>query len=710
MKNKFLFLLFGLVFLAGVLTFVSANDVCCGKVINGPWCQVADSSQCDSAYGGGAPTSCDNAPYCILGTCINENTGQCSPNTPKVSCESQGQYAQWDPRPSSEIAQCQLGCCQYGENVAFTSQVECNQIASDYSVDVDFLASVTDELECYALAQPDVEGACVYEEIPGSLDCKMLTKEECTNVEGSSFEEGFLCSAIGLGTNCAKSKETLIYNGQVYYKDTCGNKANIYDASKYNDVPYWETIQEPFCSVDLSNPSSLKNCGNCNEVEGTIASEYKIGQGMQKPTYGNNVCRDLGCSYDTDGDGNDEYYKHGETWCAKSEGVFWSQSNYNQYGMGGIMIDGNTAEFINGLTSDDVFDYSQFNLPGSRYYQLSCIDGEVINTPCADFRNEVCMESTYPNSDFRIGTCEPNDWRLCFNETNKNDCESGSPQYCKWVEGYRYDLQDKNTKTELNPNEQGSCVPLYAPGFDFWNPESNASLICAQATVQENTLYETSWANSRDNFEDDDPKDQAHRCIDNCYSIPGYGEDLSESELLDIYEGNLYIKGKFVSYRRGYYCEGKTGEVTGSDGVVCAQDSSNRNIFPEFLSHESWIDSLRTRARSLGDCGYKPGAFVDIADVNPEVEIVTAVFQKLKQDGSPKSDDPKGAEKIYVGDKYIGDKGSSGSSGSSSSSNSNSISCSNLGGTCVTGTSDDCAGQVASGANCPTGTVCCVNN
>ena len=74
---------------------------------------------------------------------------------------------------------------------------------------------------------------------------------------------------------------------------------------------------------------------------------------------------------------------------------------------------------------------------------------------------------------------------------------------------------------------------------------------------------------------------------------------------------------------------------------------------PIFLTHKEWVESIRNKARAIGDCGYKPGIAFSISEIDKELEIVTVVFQKLKQDMTMKSNST--TEKIYIGDfEYIG--------------------------------------------------------
>jgi len=645
--------LFLVVFLLFVIfPFVAAEGtVCCQKLIDGNWCQNSLAEQCDLNFGTPAPTSCEQTSYCSTGTCIDTDQGSCMPNTPKLRCESEG--GTWDPQAKEDIAICQNGCCMVGDGVAFVTQAECKQLATDYSINTTFRGDISTESMCFELSTPTVKGACVLD----SRDCLMTTKEDCLSKEGD-FNEGFLCTATHLETNCAKTENTRCdENGKVYFLDSCNNLANVYDSSMFTKNEnewtiemenYWISLTDAICSAGV-------NCGNCNYIEGSTCKEYNRNNPATptRPEFGDNVCADLGCNFDTDGDGVDETYEHGESWCASSEGVYPS-----------IKVDPLLGLFQREKTREDLLDVTKYNLPGSRYYKLNCMDGEVITEPCKDYRNEYCVESSF-DSGFKVAQCRANNWRDCYTLNNRTTCEDTDVD-CKWIPGYRYDGEIMTTDSDRNEEDQGSCVPLYAPGFDFWNENNDGLSLCLSGAVTEAVVYETHWAGwggeERDEFEDVSPKDAAERCLENCYLIPGYAKDISTLDMENkLWHGEAVggsLADHFISLRKGHYCDvSDVGGFLGGDGqakgtvkgntVGCA-DTRNRN-YPIFFTHEEWISSLWDRTRSLGDCGYKSNFLGKAA--NPEVEIVTAMFQKLKQDGSSKGESE--SEKIYEGNDLV---------------------------------------------------------
>ncbi|GIU68586.1 MAG: hypothetical protein KatS3mg001_436 [Candidatus Pacearchaeota archaeon] len=434
------------------------QSFCCEKTTAGNWCQPSPPAECASGFRK-APTSCESTSYCKLGTCVNVNTGQCTGNTPQIVCQNSGGV--WFDKKEDEIPQCKRGCCFIGQNTAFVNQIRCKTLASDYGTNTTFRPDINSESECILSANPDVEGACVLEK-GFERSCKRTTRSECISLEKKSssdtkvqFHEGLLCTAEVLATQCAPtSKTTCVENkDEVYFIDSCGNIANVYDSSKVNNQEYWTYIKDPAesCNPDSSNANSA-SCGNCNYLLGSLCKAYRRNdpQTPVKPSYGDFVCADLSCKY------QGKTYQHGERWC----GTTGTKGNENS--------------------------------PGSEHAVFACYSGEVTVTLCDPFRNTVCIEEEVVPG-FKSAGCVANRWDDCVLQTSKQDCENRDVRDCKWVEGQSI-LKD-DSGNPLVVNERGelverkkddtrkgaSCLPLYPPGFNFWE-EGNADELCAIAS------------------------------------------------------------------------------------------------------------------------------------------------------------------------------------------------------------------------------------
>ncbi len=477
MKKSFLLLLS--IFLVGIfiinlnVSAVGEVSYCCERTVEGAWCQnVDDISKCQTGgdLNNPVPTSCESTSYCKLGTCINSQEGTCLPNVPERVCQDNNGV--WQEGLPDEIPQCQLGCCLLGDQAAFVTNAGCQRLSFLHGIENQFIRNIQDIEQCLTSATPRVKGACVLDSVI-ERTCRFLARSECTELGTSSsadttieFFEDKLCSAVSLNTNCGKSQQTTCIEGkdEVYFLDSCGNLANRYDASKINDQDYWTNIYEKdeSCGFDSSNANS-RSCGNCDYFLGSTCKAFERGDSNTvKPTYGNNVCADLGCKY------QGQEFQHGERWCSGSAGV-----------------------------SDE-------NLPGSESFRLLCYNGEVTSELCGPSRQEICIPDEV--NGFKVAGCRLNRWRDCYLNDNQIDCEDTEERDCSWLKdesvfrddrGDKFVLDTENKEDVLVEQERNNdgeledkkgeglsgatCVPKYSPGFDFWEPEGTAETQCRLA-------------------------------------------------------------------------------------------------------------------------------------------------------------------------------------------------------------------------------------
>ena len=492
---------FILVLSANVSATDAFSNVCCEKTNYGAWCQNNKPENCNSAFRT-TPTSCDATSFCRAGCCYNSQEGVCMENTPQLVCQQNN--GTWADSASCEIPQCNLGCCILDNQAAFTTLVRCKRIAGFYGVSVNFRTDIKNEIDCIAVAQSQDRGACVFEQ-DFERTCKFTTRGDCSLMQGktsvnSSISEGitfyvdYLCSAEELGTNCAPSQKTTCIPGkdEVYFQDSCGNPGNIYDSGKINDKAYWKKIipKAESCGFNLkAGNANSQSCGNCDYFSGSFCRQYDSGKD-KKPSYGNYICRDLNCYKTSDGNN----YKHGESWCVYD------------------------APFGKGK-----------DVAGSRYWKHVCIAGEELVEPCADARQEVCIQDkiTTDKGDFQQAGCAANKWQDCTAQKSQKDCENIDKRDCMWISevigsgilgATAQSSQATTAPGTYQPNtfsssssttgsvvatgdallggddssstatdkvitlKGGVCVPNYPPGLSFWTQE--ASGICSQANAQ----------------------------------------------------------------------------------------------------------------------------------------------------------------------------------------------------------------------------------
>lgn len=533
---------FTLGIILGILLIGIISAQCCERTLEGAWCQNAEENECDVTGDlRSVPTSCESTSYCRLGTCINTREGTCMPNSPQSPCidpNGDGDFSdggEWDERDKADIPQCQLGCCLIGEQAAFVTQTRCKTLSSIYGLETNYRTDIANEVECISSASPDVKGACVFEE-EYQKNCKMTTKKECQDMGDTvdtEFYEGYLCSAESLETICGPRGGTTCVDGrdEIYFLDTCGNLANIYDDTLIDDQDYWTFIQEPDCDDGAGNQDSA-TCGACDYFLGSTCKEVERGENVN---YGNYICKDLDCEFE----GNT--YSHGETWCADARGV------------------GNS-------------------LVGSRYFRMVCYNGEVSVEPCADYRQETCIQSDV--NGFSSAACRVNRWQDCYSQTNEKDCTNGDKRDCQWLEGASILLDEDGDSLAVDEEGQSidaSCVPEYAPGFNFWEDGGDASDMCAMANTQCVVYYEASIG------------------------------DLARGE-----------RGEVVEDPDCYdLCREE-----GGDRDECKEDCKAKCVEEDGKWNEEWKDQMVEICNSLGDCGSKDNYVGDEGYYNEDNSFV----------------------------------------------------------------------------------------
>lgn len=480
-------------FIFAILLIGIASAVCCERTLTGAWCQnVDDEAQCNVGVNpfsiDGHPyrsvsAFCEATSYCRPGTCVNNRDGICMPNTAKIVCDQN--HGSWIDKPMSEIAQCKQGCCLMGESAAFTTQIACNRMSSLYGLTVSYRADLSSESECLANANPSAKGACVYTKDLVKT-CEMMTKKECgdkkrsSSVYGVEFHEGLLCSAPKLETICDSSCvdsgfgitcQTKCNGDDVYFVDTCGNFANVYNANMVDAATsenYWTYIAGAIeeVQVDVGDGEGNANSavfGDCDYYSGTMCKEKKVGDILHGgQLYGNYFCKDLDCrDYDGSYSGENTYPHHGESWCATDSG--------GGYESGGEMQEG--------------YDVAGNN-PGDTHYRLICYNGEVTTEICDTTRQKICAETNLDSTggSFMVGNCKTNLWQSCTAQTSRENCEGVAAQQlrdCRWISS-DYEFSKKGLITTGDVN--GVCVPKYAPGFERdGNNKVNGGEICSLA-------------------------------------------------------------------------------------------------------------------------------------------------------------------------------------------------------------------------------------
>lgn len=444
-----MFLVIGIFMIFGASALNST--VCCQKTNDGFYCQDTAQSNCADGTTW-APTACASTSFCKPGVCYNSQQGTCLDSTPKIVCDnSNGIWSDGNP------PQCALGCCILGDQAAFVTLVRCKYLASNFGLNTNYDTSIKTETACVLAVQSQDEGACIYD-FEFQKTCKFTTRLNCNSMTSNGttatgqFFKGKLCTAEELNDTCTPTTKTECIPGkdEVYFMDSCGNRANIYDSSKLptaNNMQgswreYWTDVKAKAdsCGADSSTGNiNSASCGNCN---------YGLGSYCRSNTKGNspeNICSDLNC-YDLQGGIAKKL--HGESWCV-----------YNDAGTTGV--------------GD--------NTVGSRFYKHICENGQEILEQCADFRNEECIQDSINSSagSFTQAACRVNRWQDCTAQNDSADCLNTDQRDCLWHPG----LSGGNGST------YNACLPKNTPGLNFWSG-SVAQSVCAQASTTCTVGYE----------------------------------------------------------------------------------------------------------------------------------------------------------------------------------------------------------------------------
>ncbi|MBI3334678.1 hypothetical protein HYZ97_04270 [Candidatus Pacearchaeota archaeon] len=404
---------------------LSAGSWTCLESKSGEVCQEFVASECNSLCTSDCvPSTRNNVAQCKVGTCYDSREGTCQTGSPQALCT--GNNGTWFDDPYGNVAECRRGCCLIGQQASFITEQQCTRQASLLGTSKLFKPEVANEVACLALGQSREEGACVYgTDTTGKNLCRFTTKEVCIQTIKGAFHSGFLCSHPQLNTACGAQKSTGCVSGkdEVYWFDSCGNRENIYDAQKPRS---WNNgrilMKEQSCALGSGNNylANARVCGNCNALESSICKKANSGEAA----IGDFVCKDLSC---VDEWGNTR--KHGESWCRYQ---------------GSTGLEGNRA-------TDTV---------GSRHFRQTCLRGDIADDACADFRNEVCVESktSVSGGSYSTAACTINRWQECLAYNNpqkpelKDKCSTNPYCFIKRV----------SVGSDFSFN---LCTPKYPPGF-----------------------------------------------------------------------------------------------------------------------------------------------------------------------------------------------------------------------------------------------------
>ena len=323
------------------IPLVSATEQvgCCLETKVGQYCQEVLESQCESDF---SIESCESRDECQLGCCYDEAETIFTKNAYNFRCAGL-----WDEEPSCNIPEAQEGCCHYGSTTAFVTQGRCKELTqtiTKWDTGYEWDSHIPESI-CVMIPLLETKGACI-----NGDSCIHTTYKECEEKYDGSFRENLLCTAPELNTGCKPTEFTVCSNNKVFFQDSCGNTANLYDASKLDDTNYWTYISPVYDSCNEQDSS----CGNCDGLE-TICEASSATKAS---------CVDIGCYFTHPITWETAEYQHGDEWC-----VYESQIG-----------DGH-------------------DVPGSEHYIARCNYGEVEYSSLQSGRKKICTTLSASTSD-----------------------------------------------------------------------------------------------------------------------------------------------------------------------------------------------------------------------------------------------------------------------------------------------------------------------
>ena len=509
---------------------------CCSLSNDGIKCLTSTQENCKGDFAEGA--LCSSTSFCKKGCCYDEISGIFDTNVLRSDCKKE-----WSEDYNCNLPGAKKGCCVLGGVAIFETAGQCNTDTNVRAIGGKGLVDFRDvnEMECLMLSGTEKEGACVV-----GNSCKFVTEKECLNYNGK-FSEGYLCTSNELGSLCEKTTQTTCAEGKdgVYFLDSCGNRENIYDSSKVNDQNYWEKVVLFENSCDgKSGSSKSATCGNCNRFLGGICSS--AGADNFKVISGNFYCTPTSCNY------KGEEYKNGESWCVY-DGVV-----------------GNGSDVV-----------------GSRHWRYVCNYGEVQIEPCADYRNQICIQTNTfdvegQSVEFRNSACVANNWRECVGLNS----EEGGMEKC--ASALNCEVRKIDIADHFNFD---ACTPKYPGGFNLNDVRyaEMAKQICGMASQKCTVVYK--------------PK-----MMGGC-SVEANGDCLTEA----------------FGQKMNDFCR-SLGDCGGEVNIV-GQYSENYKITESPKLSPTWITKLKSLANPV------PGQFAEVENYTEYLEA--AGIMSASVDGEP---------------------------------------------------------------------------
>ena len=240
----------------------------------------------------------------------------------------------WQEGSDCAVDTCQKNCCVIAESqCSYTTETNCEVLIQDLEDITLDWREVDSENSCTDICQATDRGCSVT-----SDSCTWETQAECESsdidiTEGTGFYKDTYCSDFG-GCGCIEHDSRACVDEDVYWFDSCGNQEEVAEDCDYTSGTW--------CGTDDVGEVKCLPTGCTSTFDG----KYSLDESDRNPHDSK-----IG-----------EERQNGESWCLyESPAGGW------------------------------------FDRPGSQHYRSFCYFGEEIIEPCADYREQVCIQ--YPYTD-----------------------------------------------------------------------------------------------------------------------------------------------------------------------------------------------------------------------------------------------------------------------------------------------------------------------
>ncbi len=347
-------------------------------------------------------------------TCQNVPLNQCSTNS--KSAPTNCEFTEF----------CKIGCCISPTNGLCnerTSKADCEKSKGVFKDDSSCNVQECRK-GCCVIGENTIwntENNCKWEgntqnkNLPTNWKTEVVSELQCLFLAEKNKEGSCVFESSG-------KRKCVLTSLDECFKKT-GSEANFFRDKFCSDRELNTTCKakdQKRCVTGQEDVYWFDSCGNKEDIANDC--DFYRGNYCGKDG-GEVVCKDIKC--DTNGDGIKDR-ENGESWCSYDAAI--------------------------GDGKDTV---------GSRHIKHICFMGSERVAPCADFRNEICVQedTNLDGKKFSQAACRVNQWRTCLDyNKNKKDVENK----CK----KNVDCKLKHIDMDGSFNFK-VCVPNYPPGFDL---------------------------------------------------------------------------------------------------------------------------------------------------------------------------------------------------------------------------------------------------